>query len=865
MPPLKVELVSTIFTQCAPIFLHRTSPHAFFRATRSLPWASGRARRSRSWLASEDKADTSKRAQLAGTEHDLDTINTASLQDPEDRVTINLLEKDEGSDAEPQPVDLGEVEDFEKELAQQEKDIDDRIASLEADMDYMKLPKASEEFANLLFSPEQRASIMANLERNFERIGELPHRLFIWERLPESSRIFLDNFNASLDSASMNPASDKARVESWRWYSRCKIYLPGFLSNIPDAAWEIMWLSQSEDKPSNSSRASHRQVLANDMITAGRTLTQDQRYGRIEGMFLDGQESKGLEEWENALTYGPGDSGNPEFLELGIRMYMHHGNLARAEDLLDVLFKLHQTYNPRIMIPFMSASLAKENNEGYRTAQTLYVRLKQRLGTDMTMQDYDTAALAFLAAGHKDFALAVFKDMMLSGDAASRKSYSLIKKVQERLGAFASKPRDADEVSDSMLSAMTYLPKQYQNKFFYAKWLRKLISMGETDAAAQVVELMYERGVNPDAQHVNGLIGAWLRVDTAETRKKAEDMAWNMIQTRLDLVHNRKLQPPSGTKIQGRSVHDNKEAGVNIRSWIARPTPAGTIETFCILVKYYLENEMFENVRHLRDLLFYAELPMNSVFMNHVLYAELSYRDHRDVWARFEVMSRSVLPDVETWICLWECMKFELSNSANPDAIARNEKHSFPTPRKLFGRMIQWSASLEGRNKRDALDDMEIDTYNDILRCFCLSRDLTGAFIAVRSMTNHFDIWPTPATIRMLVMQISKMSTQRNREGRKWRQPRQNDMEDKMNKTTEALNLISQFRRKQLVRKGADFDRLSEHQQAEESLRTIMQFLHTVVSRRQDRTVPFQGLLDHATSEMGIESMIADDMMALVV
>ena len=62
--------------------------------------------------------------------------------------------------------------------------------------------------------------------------------------------------------------------------------------------------------------------------------------------------------------------------------------------------------------------------------------------------------------------------------------------------------KNVEDINSISLEAMTVMPRHFQNKYFYAKWLKKLIGMKETAAAAQVIELMYEQGIKPDALHV---------------------------------------------------------------------------------------------------------------------------------------------------------------------------------------------------------------------------------------------------------------------------------------------------------------------------------------------------------------------------
>jgi len=277
------------------------------------------------------------------------------------------------------------------------------------------------------------------------------------------------------------------------------------------------------------------------------------------------------------------------------------------------------------------------------------------------------------------------------------------------------------------------------------------------------------------------------------------------------------------------------------------------------MVAHYLRQEMFENVRHLRDMIADCEISMSSYFMNHLLYAELRNRGYRHVWARFEVMTRTVKPDVETFICLWECMKFHMDKAKNSDTTG------FPTPEQLFSVMIRWVSGLRGQERSDAVGDLDLDTYHDIIRCFCRMGSYQGAFVVMHAIKESFQLYPTMKTVRMLVMQLARMhmpSQRRPSPAKSLKHKAQ--QEQNLTKITELLDIISSQRRQQMKEQGVEFSDLGEVEQMEELHRSLLSLLYTMASRQHDSDTTDESIRTMSTS-LGVTPFNPQDDMALLV
>lgn len=736
--------------------------------------------------------------------------------------------------------------------AEDERAIDEDSQELEEGLDEVDkepyIPEDPDEDADRkilgLFSDDQiekfQDSFMEGLKEyepgGLQEFGKLPHHIHILDKVSPSAKLFLNKLNDALDKISLNVENGEPDEDTpknlWRYYERSKIYLPSVVDLLPDEAWKLLWLSQSEESPNNPFRAAHLKTLSEDMAKSGKILTQEQRFARLEGLFWEGKRDEALLQWEEGLKKG--DAGSADYLELGVRMYAYDQNLTRAEELVDVLFKLHKNYDPRILLQVISACIGQSTKDGYERAFKLYQRLREVLTTDIKMEDFDAISLDFLRFGQKDYALAVFRDMMTIGE--QRKSASGIRSALSRLGHFMSSSSDPKEVNALGLESLKYLPRQFQNKWFYASWMRKLIAMGQNEPAAQVMELMYERGIRPDAMHVNGLINSWLRTSSRPSHRTAERLAWAMIQERLNFVAARRKELHSSLYSPGRSIHDIEPT---LQSSDQKPiipnldrscrVPPATIETFSLMVQWYLRRSIFGNVSHLRNLLVAAELPMNSFFMNHLLYAELRHRSYRTVWSRFQAMTaEGVRPDIETFTCLWDCMKQHVDPAVNRDP------RGFPRPRELLRIMRTWFDALKGQQRRDALSDLDVDGYNDVIRSFCLSRDPAGSFAALLALRDMFAMYPGERTMRMLVMQIARLALYKPRNPKSARRITASELgKANMQQTSQVLDMILQYRAQGYKDQGYKVDELSEELMLEERLRTALQLLYTTLKQFQ--------------------------------
>ncbi|EEH06586.1 pentatricopeptide repeat protein [Histoplasma capsulatum G186AR] len=568
-------------------------------------------------------------------------------------------------------------------------------------------------------------------------------------KVPDTAQAHVNRFNQNLKVLIKDPTRGH-RQELWRSYQRCKALIPAFVELLPEETLTILWNSQSQSASLQTPQLGHWEDFAEDILSNGRDLTQPQWLRYITLLLDNGQSNKALSLWksrENHLHYGS-KMEVEQFWKLGVDILIANGELESAQDIALAFLADDACRPPRILIPIIVAWAKIPGNTNGARAWTLYLRLKTILGSDINMNDYDSISIGFLKAGRVDMAVAVFKDMMLSGQTSPSDSTSLYRASLGLVGNLQASSITEADVNKVSLYALTIMPRKFQNKFFYASWMKKLIGMGEIDSAAAVVELMYERGINPDAKHLNGVISGWLRKDSVDSRDKAAKLGWAMIQERIDTVWSRQKSPsPESSKP---SVHDAND-GIRIPKFEHKTVPPASIETFSLLLLYYTRRGQEHLANYVIECLEKAQMRPNAFFMNHLLFAELRKQDVLGVWTRYQQMSATVRPDLETFACLWDCAKIQY------DRARPSFDSNFPTARVLYREMMDWYFSLSPRSQANVRKLFTKDLYDQILRCFSFSLDPQGTIVALHSLRHVFGYIPDIVTARILMFEVVRL------------------------------------------------------------------------------------------------------------
>lgn len=618
---------------------------------------------------------------------------------------------------------------------------------------------------------------------------------------------------------------DRARQEVWKSYRRCKQTVPGFLRALPSDMLDMVWESQATADISKRTRSAHLQTLVQDTLSADRPLATPQVLSYIESLYYGGATNEALDQWERYQTEL---SSRKEDLEaywtLGVRLFAAGNSPQRAQDIALAFLLSDRSRQPRVLIPVITAWGRMPGKEAEVKAWALYLQLKTMLGPDMTMEDYDEISIGLLTAGRLATAVAVFKDMMVTGQNTADDSTARYQAALGLAGNLHASSINEQAVNKVSLSALTMLPRRFQNRFFYASWMKKLIGMGQVDSAALVIELMYERGLKPDSKHLNGIMAGWLREGNAAAREKAEQLGWSMIHHRIRAAWKRFQPSKPSPQLQ---LSDGQVDPRRVPHFLKREVPQASIETFSILLLLYTRRGDDDMVKYLIKCLGDAHLQPNSYFMNHLLYAELRKQDVRSLWTKFQNMSASVRPDLETYACLWDCAKLQYDRGRTAFDVG------FPSARQLYANMMQWYSQLPSGVQRTRAAEFSKELYDQIVRCFCLSKDVAGTLVALYSMRAAFGFAPDDTTARLIVLQVARLAgvpagTPKHRLRRLSSTPRS---KENISQISRLLEMLGDRKALALQAHGLSVDQLDPHEKQQNQLEIMATLLRIVMSR----------------------------------
>ena len=705
---------------------------------------------------------------------------------------------------------------------------------------------------------EQKALVRRKLEERLPKKAELEIR---WE-LPKDQSTYLRNLNETIYQASSklpSPLENRdVRKKLWQAYARCKAFLPPFLDLIPDRAWEVLFVSQEIGLSNGDPHWAQLVTLTEDKLKAGKQLNKYERMLYVWALRNEGRQEEAISQWKELKNcLGDDEEATDGYELLGVRLFASEGDPEKAENISSSFLRKGPQKESRILIPIIEAWAQRGDDVGFKHAWVLYLQLKERLGANITMDDYDNVVLSFLNSGRADLGLAVFKDMMLTGQKSDQGSIELYSKSLGFMSKIDPSVITVEALNKIALTGLTTLPRRFHNKFFFGKWISKLLSIGATDAAASVIELMYERGIRPDSKHLNGIIGAWLRSGTDRNREKAAQMAWAMVYERIDLVKKRQ----KAKEVESPDVPDFQPPSIPLH--LRRTVAPATIETMCLLLQHYTRRSQDTNVQLVLDALSATEMEPNTYFINHLMYLDLRHGRHGAAFTKYKKMFGWQIPNLDTFICLWDCKKAHLD-----DLAVGNPRERFPNPRELMSEMMNWISMLSMKanpsERKLVQQEFHKGIYDQIFRCMCQSGDLEGVIVAAYAMKETFSFYPDEANARMVSLQVVRMSAgeEEARRRRKRGRPNAKNAQRKPNtmKITQAFALIANQRHDVLKEHGIDILRSNdEHLKEEEALFILAEFIRTILRRLAVDDTSVESNIEKAAWKMGAGGIRMED------
>jgi len=596
----------------------------------------------------------------------------------------------------------------------------------------------------------------------------------------------------------------KDMVDCWKSYSAARKSLSSAWGNVPREVWDFMWMVLSwEGGVENPNRMHHLYVLAKDMKSAGVVLKDSQQLLAIEAMFVEGWRDEAIDAWKKAVvTLGSKPETLEGYYEIGVRMLSLHGDLDRAKRAAEILLGCAENPDARILIPIIQALSMKEDTA--EQAWESYQHMRDLLGDTMKIEDYDEVISSFLEANRMEHALQAFVDMMFSGTVDVR--------------------------------GRTRLPIAVSNQFFIGKWLKRLIGAGDLDGAYKVIVYIQGKGINASPIQLNGLIGAWIRSDTAENLEKAEDLAWNMIRARLNYVHTRERQASMDQPMRLLDPYTRWRDPSGEQPAFYCATRA-TAETFSILAENYCSRGLHSLLEELWGAFQHAAIGPTSFLMNQLIksYAQDGKADAAVDLYRDMTANQSLNPDAHTFLALFNTLSVNRLIIRNSELSARD----IATGRWFFAEMVKAKWTFDSPEAFHMLP-------RTILFSMLKAGDYAGMIIAARAMSSLFDFTPpAPLLIELAAGTATlRVKTKRN-----------------MALIMGANNLIDNLtkeNRAKLAQQGYDPDNLTTAQQAAE-LHQVLENLILVKAQAQDvRPDQLQPRLDDAAKEMGVYDIMGD-------
>lgn len=547
-------------------------------------------------------------------------------------------------------------------------------------------------------------------------------------RIPAKHKAYVRRFNTALKQAQKKGDEPEKRA-LWVWYLRCQQKVPGFSDFVSEDIWHYLWQSQTQINP----RTRHVVVLARDMKAAGVNFEDDQVVDYLEALHMTGETRMALEIWESRKTTIDG----ARFDRIGVQLYAAMDRPSKAQEIA-----MAGSIAVDTVLPVFEAWTNSQKPNAAVRLWSFYLRLKQQVSSEqLTVDLLGQITSVLLKAGRREMALAVFKDMLASKQSTPAESLRL---YQSLIGDEAPMEESINRIG---LSALLSLPQTFNNKFFFGAWIKWLLGANQINDAALVIELMQERGIQPDARHLNGIIGAWFREGNDTSRERAEQMAWGMINARIQQVQ-RRGRSLSNSELNLLEAH--AEDTKRLPRFLQRQVPAATIETFSVLLLRYTRQADLKRAEQLTEIMSGpAQIRPNSFILNHWLYTSLRASDVDSMWNRFKAVKDEIQPDLETFACLWDGERRNLN-------LPRRSR-TFPTPRQLYREMTQWLNTISSTKTTRVESQFERELYEQIIRCFCLHSDIPCTFFVLRHMQERFGILPHEEIASMVVMQVARM------------------------------------------------------------------------------------------------------------
>ena len=169
---------------------------------------------------------------------------------------------------------------------------------------------------------------------------------------------------------------------------------------------------------------------------------------------------------------------------------------------------------------------------------------------------------------------------------------------------------------------------------------------------------------------------------TRNDHKLGHELAWQMIESRLDFVRQRDRKYRLAAGLQ--TVESDEK--LDYKSLLLMPI--ATIETFSILLEQYRRGNRKDEIGRLYMALRDAKIRPNTDFMNQMILSNWRSHDTQWTWNTYKTLvAQQVHPDFDTYNYLWGIMR----KATDP---MTKESFEFTVCRELFRDMVGRAPTL---------------------------------------------------------------------------------------------------------------------------------------------------------------------------
>jgi pentatricopeptide repeat protein len=534
---------------------------------------------------------------------------------------------------------------------------------------------------------------------------------------------------------------------------------------IPERAWDVLWNAQNVHGYSRKKRLPR---LEHDLSSVGVT-TVGQRVQSLEDLFLEGKEEEALKAWEGDHSQPARvlrQDYKPEHLEMGVKLHALAGNTDRARQVMKELFELYPNSSPSIMMSVFRAHTSSGVEEKHDVAKEIYIEMRERMGASFTVETYDACLIGFLEARCLQHAKQVFRDMCKDGHLATSGDAGSVEEVLKRLHLLYRLGTDISKMTSIVLDAISILPVSYHGHIF-GSWMKCAVIENAPEAAAQILDMMFQRGFKPEVFHFNLLLRALLR--TKETSKilQAENIGWRMVErAKLEVIETDRI--PHGPARYIESKLNNNDLAMEGPKHAMAPeagatmaVPNASVTTFGIIMQHHAKNSQWEHVDYLARQLNEAGLTPNTVIMNVLIDSKCRQGRFSEAWMIYKSLTdnpdaQNVFPNGKTIRSLWKMLRFALGEQTQTTP----EYSSLPTPRALLAETVRWwemcRSRYDAERFRQGLAAADHGAIMGLMmHCFSYKGDLPGCLVALHVLRHKFDILPNDKTFDIIKRQMA--------------------------------------------------------------------------------------------------------------